>query len=227
MWPEVVLVLGSYLLGAFPLLYLLGRLRGVDLRQEEDMHISLWRKVGRVEGALGIGGDFAKGVIVVAVARAVGFDILWIAVAGVAVVVGQMWTVFNRFDGEKGNSIGLAMAGTLATIPLFIALVPIAAGAFIRTIPRLVKPTESVRQKLVFGGPPSLSLPLGVAIGFAVLPLIAWGLGYATEIIFAFVALFVLIMVRRVTAGVREELRQASNKKAVLLNRFLFDRGQI
>ena len=62
MWDELVLLLGSYLLGAFPLLYLLGRFRGVDLRQEEDMHIGLWRKVGRVEGALGIGGDFAKGV---------------------------------------------------------------------------------------------------------------------------------------------------------------------
>ncbi|MFC1963152.1 hypothetical protein ACFLVL_00815, partial [Chloroflexota bacterium] len=139
----------------------------------------------------------------------------------------QMWPIFHRFDGEKGNSIGLAMAGTLATIPLFISLVPIAFGAGIRTIPRLMKPTESLGQKLVFGGPPSLSLPLGVAIGFAVLPLVALGLGYAIEIVLAFVFLFVLIMVRRVTAGVRQELRQASSKKTVLLNRFLFDRGKI
>ena len=55
MWDKVALVIGFYILGSFPLLYLLGRLHGVDLREYDDMHIALWRHVGRVEGFIGVG----------------------------------------------------------------------------------------------------------------------------------------------------------------------------
>ena len=90
MWREIVLILGAYLLGSFPFMYLLGRLHGVDLRQYDDMHIALWRHVGRLQGAAGVIFDFMKGVIVVLVAREVGFAPEWVAFAGVVAVLGQM-----------------------------------------------------------------------------------------------------------------------------------------
>jgi glycerol-3-phosphate acyltransferase PlsY len=228
MWDEVGLIIGSYILGSFPLLYLIGRLHGVDLRKYDDMHIALWRNVGRVEGFVGVTFDFAKAVIVVLVARnAFGFDPGWVAFAGVAAVAGQMWPVFLKFDGERGNSIGLAMSGALATYAMFISLVPVIIGAAVRTIPRLLQRNQTLSEKLRFGGPPSLSLPLGMAGCFAVMPLAAWAVGQPRDVVFAFVALFVMIMVRRLTAKLSEDLRKPSWKNGMLINRLLFDRSEI
>ena len=228
MWDKVALVVGFYILGSFPLLYLLGRLHGVDLRQYDDMHIALWRHVGRVEGFIGVVFDFAKGVIAVLIARdALGFEPGWVAVAGVVTVMGQMWPVFLKFDGERGNSTGLAMSGALATYAMLIALVPVVIGAAVRTIPRLRQRNQNLNEKLKFGGPPSLALPLGMAVAFAVMPLAAWVVGQPREVIFAFVALFVLIILRRLTGGLSEDLRKPSWKSSMLINRLLFDRGEI
>lgn len=227
MWDELVLILGSYLLGSLPFMYIMGRRKGVDLREYEDMHIALWRNVGRMQGLLGVLLDFAKGVIVVLAARSVGFEPGWVAFAGVAAVAGQMWPVFMKFDGEKGNSIGLAMAATLATKAALIAMVLMATGFLIRTIPRLMQPNQSANERLKFGGPPSNSLPVGMAVGFAVLPLAAWVMGQPWEVIVALVGLFVMIMVRRATAGISEDLRQPSGKRSMLLNRLLYDRREL
>jgi hypothetical protein len=66
-----------------------------------------------------------------------------------------------------------------------------------------------------------------MAIAFAVLPLAAWLVGQPLEVVYAFVALFVLILLRRVTAGLSEEMRQPSWNNTMLLNRLLFDRSEI
>jgi len=227
MWDELALILGSYLLGSLPFMYIMGRIKGVDLREYEDSHIALWRNVGRLQGFLGVMLDFAKGYTVVLVARAVGFEPGWVGFAGVAAVAGQMWPVFMKFDGEKGNSVGLAMSGALATKAMLIGLVPIIIGFAVRTVPRFRKTEQSMDDRLQFGGPPSNSLPLGMAVGFAVMPLAAWVLGHRWEVVLALAGLFVLIMLRRATAGISEDLRQPSGKKRMLLNRLLYDRSEL
>lgn len=228
MWDKVALIIGAYLLGSFPLLYLLGRLHGVDLRKYDDMHIALWRNVGRVEGFIGVTFDFAKAVIVVLLARNVGgFDPGWVAFAGVAAVAGQMWPVFLKFDGERGNSIGLAMSGAVATYAMLLALVPVVIGAAVRTIPRFRQRNQNLDEKLKFGGPPSLSLPLGMAGFFTVLPLTAWAVGQPWEVVYAFIVLFVMIMLRRLTAKLGEDVRKPTWKNSMLINRLLFDRSEI
>ncbi len=223
MWSDIALIIGAYLLGSAPHLSALGKLRGITL--EGDLHIGLWRRGGRLVGTIGILTEFVKGVIPVLVGKSLGFDMLIVTLAGLAVVSGQMWPIFSRFNGEKGNSIGLAMAGALAPKPFFIALVPIAIGAIIRTMPRLLDRRQSLNERLKFGGPPSLSLPLGMAIGFLLLPIASWWLKEPLVIIAGYSALFILIMVRRLTAGLSGDLKANADIKSVLLNRFLYDRS--
>jgi glycerol-3-phosphate acyltransferase PlsY len=227
MWNEFLLIAGCYLLGSLPFMYIMGRLHGVDLRKYDDSHITLWREVGRVEGSLGVILDFAKGVVAVVAARAVGFDIGWVAFAGVAAVAGQMWPVFLNFNGEKGNSIGLAMSSVLATTAMLFALIPMVAGFLIRTIPRFRQADQSVGERLRFGGPPSNSLPVGMALGFAVLPIAAWALGYEWQIVVAFAGVFGLILLRRATADISQDWGKASDHKTLLLNRVLYDRSDL
>ena len=223
MWGEIALVLGAYLLGSAPHLSALGRLRGVKL--EGDLHQSLWQKGGRVVGGIGIVVDLAKGVIPILAGRSLGFNLWAVVIAGLAAVVGQMWPVFSRFDGEKGNSIGLAMSGALVPMALFIALIPVVIGAGVRTIPRLLSSRKSVAERLKFGGPPSLSLPIGMAVGFLVLPLASWWLKEPFVVTLGFSVLFVLIMLRRLTAGLKRDLRADSSVGDVLVNRLLYDRS--
>jgi glycerol-3-phosphate acyltransferase PlsY len=228
MWADALLILGAYLMGAIPVPYLLGRMRGVDLSQEEDMHISLWRKVGRGEGFVGIVWDVIKGgVAVVIVDRAC--DSGWGTVVGVglAVITGQMWSIFHGFRGEKGNTTGLGVSMALAYKAWPFLLAPILVGATVRTLPRLLDSTQSASERLKFGGPPSLSLPLGMLVAFALFPVGCWYTDQPRLTIVAGIILLALIVVKRLTAGLRDDLRTATDKRSILLNRALFDRSYV
>jgi len=227
-WTDIALVVASYLLGSLPQNRIIARIRGVDVSRERDLHIALWRKVGRVEGAIATIIDMAKGPVPVLIGYAYGFSLYTVCLAGLAVVAGQMWPVLSGFQGEKGNTTGLTMAAALSPVAVLPALLPMAVGFFVRTVPRLTDRSQSMRQRLKFGGPPSNSLPLGMIIGFAVMPLSAWLLRRPPEVAITLLALFVLIMVRRLTAGLGQDLEEAGGKKArLLLNRALYDRSRL
>ena len=224
MWYDIALVLGAYLLGSAPHLSGLARLCGMSL--DGDLHINLWRRAGPLVGLVGILGEFVKGVTPVLVGKGLGFDLLVVTLAGLAAVVGQMWPVFRRFDGEKGNSIGVAMAAALAPITLCIALVPLAIGVVVKTLPGLLDSRQSLNERFKFGGPPSRSLPLAMAIAFFVLPIASYLLGEPLVITSGFAVLFVLMIgVRRLTAGLRDDLPARTSIGSILLNRFLYDRS--
>lgn len=191
------------------------------------MHIGLWQRAGRLIGAAGVLGDLAKGVIPILVGRGLDFELPVIVIAGLAVVTGQMWPVFVGFDGEKGNSTGMAMALTLTPGITIFAIVPIVIGLAVRTIPRLMDSTQSVNERLKFGGPPSNSLPLGMCIAFAILPLICWILKQPVVVTIGYLILFLLIMLRRLTAGIKKDLTPGADIKRILITRFLLDRSRL
>jgi glycerol-3-phosphate acyltransferase PlsY len=218
---NLALVLGAYLLGSIPHLSLLARFRRVDL--DGDFHQSLWSRGGRLLAVVGIAGEVIKGLLPIIVGSRLGFELPVLALAGLAVVSGQMWPVFARFDGEKGNSVAFPMALALTLQTTLIAMIPALLALIARTLPRLLR--SSSRKQPVFGGAYSRVLPLGVAISLFILPLLSWYMGKPLEIILGYSVLFVLIMTRRITAGLRADLRGSTNLAAVILNRFLYDRA--
>ena len=233
MLADIALVIGAYLLGSVPYMLLLARARGVDLSQEVDLHIAMWRKVGRLEGLSGVIFDIFKGLIPILIGFYCDFRLVVVVSSGLAAVVGQMWPVFRRFDGEKGNTTGLAMFFILtilyhAYLALVIAAIPVLIGAGIKLIPRASAPGLTVSERFDFGGPESRSLPLGMAGGFAVMPLASWFTGQPLEMTLGFVVLFVVIIVRRLTAGLSADLKTATSSiGSILINRFLYDRSYL
>lgn len=213
-----MLIPAAYLLGAIPQVYLLGKLVGRDLRQEGDLHQALWR-ASRFLGVVGILGDMAKGAIPVLAARLLGAEVWLLGAAGVAVVVGQMWPIFLPSTGGKGNSTALPMALALSPGPFLIASVPIVLSVATRLLSRL-----STHQSPV-AGPPSYSLPLGMLTGFTLLPVAANAMGEGLPVTLTFVALWAAILFRRLTAGLRDDLKVAPHKGRVILNRLLYDRS--
>jgi glycerol-3-phosphate acyltransferase PlsY len=220
---DVVLVLGSYLIGSAPQLSALARLRRVEL--SGDYHMSLFQKAGIYIFSLGVILEFIKGAIPVLVGKWLGFDLYIVSIAGIAVVCGQMWPVFHRFDGEKGNTTLVGMAPALAYQPMMFAVIPIAIGAGIRTASRLFRRSGQNKNTPLVGGPFSRSLPLGMLIGFLALPIASWLQNQPPEVTWAFSIAFVLIMVRRLTAGLSRDLKAGAGIKRIVLGRLFLDRG--
>jgi acyl phosphate:glycerol-3-phosphate acyltransferase len=218
---SVIYVLGAYLLGSVSQLFALARLRRVKL--DGDYHMSLWQKAGLTLAVVGILLEFFKGALAILAGRWLGFDISVISIAGVAVVCGQMWPVFQKFDGEKGNTVGLGMAGALSYKAIICGIIPVAIGAAVRTFPRLFG--KRGQHTSILGGSNSLGLPLGMLVGFLVLPLASWRLQEPAPVTGALAAVFVLILVRRLTAGIRDDLKVSTDFKRIFWGRLLLDRG--
>lgn len=224
----VLLVLLSYLFGSIPFVYLLGRWRGIDLRREGSRNVgggNLWQVLGPLDGALGGVADVAKGLLPVWVARVMGFDVSVAALAGIAGIVGQNWPLFLRFHGGRGISASLGVVLFLAPRELIGAAIPMAIGGGMRSIPLFLSTSHlSLRQRLMLAGPSSKSFPLGVGLGIGLLPLLALALGEPPSITLALAAICLLMVVRRLTAGLAHDLRSGADRGVILLSRLLYDR---
>jgi glycerol-3-phosphate acyltransferase PlsY len=198
---------------------------------ETDLHIALWHKIGRLEGISGIVVDILKGVVPVIIGYYLDFRIIVVVLAGLAAVAGQMWPVFQKFNGEKGNTTGGGMALALsllyqAHLIIVTAAIIIFIGVSIRTVPRFLAPGQTLNERLKFGGPVSNSLPLGMVLGFAAMPLVSWIMKQPIEITISVTIVFILIVVRRLTVNLRTDLKAATGSVGrILVNRLLFDRS--
>jgi glycerol-3-phosphate acyltransferase PlsY len=201
--------------------------------------MALWHKVGRLEGLSGVLIDILKGVIPIVIGFAFHLHLAAIAASGVAAVAGQMWPVFQKFDGEKGNTAGAGMLLTLTVClsmtksphaywVFIIAAVPALTGFFIRTIPRFMAPGQTMSERFMMGGPVSNSLPLGMIIGFAIAPLASWLLNQPVEMTLGLLAVFIAITVRRLTARLSQDLKEPkASIGSILINRLLYDRSYL
>jgi glycerol-3-phosphate acyltransferase PlsY len=234
---DIALIVGAYLLGSLPYMILLGHARGIELSSEEDLHMALWTKVGRLDSLSGIIVDIIKGVIPVVIGFSFHLHLAATAASGVAAVAGQMWPVFRKFNGEKGNTTGIgfviaitsyltATTSPLAYLVFIIFAIPILIGACIRTVPKFIAPGQTLNERLMLRGPTSNSMPLGMFTGFAIAPIASACLRQPAEMTWAFLAVFVIIIIRRLTAGLSQDLKTATiSKGTMLLNRFLYDRS--
>jgi ABC-type dipeptide/oligopeptide/nickel transport system permease subunit len=69
----------------------------------------------------------------------------------------------------------------------------------------------------------ALSLPLGMLLGFIVAPVASWYSEGLTTIAQAFLALLTIIVVRRLTASLKADLKKGNVTIRMLIDRFLFD----
>ena len=122
-----LLYAGSFLLGSIPTAYLVAKTtKGIDIRQHGSGNVgatNALRVLGKKWALAVFAVDFLKGVVPVCVAFAVlggrdtGVDLLALG-AGIAAVVGHIYTPFLGFKGGKGIATG---AGALCAAypPLF------------------------------------------------------------------------------------------------------------
>ncbi len=139
MWPAIVVVATSYLLGSIPFSFLIARAFGVrDVRRVGSGNVgatNVLRNAGKAAGLLAFLLDAAKGGAATLLALRLAGDALLPALAAVAVVIGHMYPVWLRFQGGKGVATGLGAFAPLAPWP---ALWAVAAFVVVAAITRYV-----------------------------------------------------------------------------------------
>lgn len=208
-------ILLSYLAGSVSFPFWVARLRGVDLRAVGSRKLggsNLWKSVGPGEAIAGGLLDAAKGFVAVIVARAVGLPLEVQLACGIAAIVGQMWPVFHRFDGGRANSAGWGFALAADPVAFVIMMLPVLAAIAMRL---------AVRPR------PSRVLPLASLLSFAVFPAVIWEQDGTTAVVQAGLVVLALIIVRRITAGLGQDLATGASPARVLANRALFDRTEL
>ena len=111
-------IVGAYLVGGIPFGYLIGRMRGVDVRTVGSKNIgatNVFRTVGKKWGLLAFLCDVLKGLVPVLLAKAFASRPSWVPLAvGIACVVGHMLTPYMKFKGGKGVATAFGMLIGLA-----------------------------------------------------------------------------------------------------------------
>ncbi|MBC8209072.1 MAG: glycerol-3-phosphate 1-O-acyltransferase PlsY [Desulfobulbaceae bacterium] len=132
---NILFCLVAYLLGGVPFGLLLGRAVGVDVRNSGSGNIgatNVNRLLGRRLGLLTLGCDVLKGYLPVLAA------FLWlpesssreffVALCGLAAVVGHMFPVYLRFQGGKGVATAVGVFLFFAPLAVLISLFIFAAS---------------------------------------------------------------------------------------------------
>jgi glycerol-3-phosphate acyltransferase PlsY len=111
----VALTVLAYVAGSIPFGMVVARAKGVNLRAVGSGNIgatNVARALGKTWAIIVLLLDAAKGFVPVKVGQHLGLSPRAVAVAGVAAVIGHMFTIFLRGRGGKGvaTSLGVALA---------------------------------------------------------------------------------------------------------------------
>ena len=205
----LILILGAYVLGSVPTAYLAARLaRGIDLRQFGTGQVgggNLWRMTSWYLALPAGLFDLSKGLVMVWIAQLVGLSIAQQLAVGLAAIIGHNWPIFLGFNGGRG--VGTAL-GVILILPLINDMAPWAPVAFF--------------SLLVAGSLLLRSSALPVLAGVTAMPIVS-AFYEPPSVTLAFAAIFLVIVIRRLTAP-RVVETTAMSRKRLLLNRLLFDR---
>lgn len=133
------IVVFSYLVGSIPTSLIVSKaLRGIDIRNYGSGNAggtNVMRVLGWKEGLFVILFDALKGVIAVVLITRLFYDTIPFEnitpfddftlvqiIAGIAAVIGHIWTVFAGFKGGKGIATALGMLLMIVTVDMLIAI---------------------------------------------------------------------------------------------------------
>jgi glycerol-3-phosphate acyltransferase PlsY len=204
-----LLLVGSYLLGSVPAAYLAAKWsRGIDIRRHGSGNVG-------AANVLAAGArwmtlpviifDLGKGMLPVYIAHLLGLPLYQQVIIGLAAIIGHNWPVFLGFNGGRGL---LTTVGVIFVFSPWLAVIVVA---------------------FAYAWAPFKQLSLGSLFALILLPILSWflseplGIERTLTLTLGFVAMFLIVVIRRLTAP-RTPLTATVSTPRLLLNRFLFDR---
>jgi acyl phosphate:glycerol-3-phosphate acyltransferase len=164
----IAAVLAGYLAGSLPTGVIVARARGIDIRAAGSGNIgatNVARTLGKPLGALVLALDALKGFLPVFL-MATRLPDGWLALVGLAAILGHVFPVWLRFRGGKGVATGLGVFAALAPLPALAAVaayVLVVATSRISSLGSLTATsTLLVGMLLSRHSPPQIALALAV-----------------------------------------------------------------
>lgn len=154
-WKILLCILGAYLVGCINPTYIIGRLRGIDVRKKGSGNAGASNALilmGKYVGIFSALFDIMKAATVMWLAPVIFKDVPCIAeIAGVACTIGHIFPVFMKFKGGKGlaclGGILLALDWRLLLILLAIEIVVVLLVNYICIVPI----TASIALPIIYG----------------------------------------------------------------------------
>jgi acyl phosphate:glycerol-3-phosphate acyltransferase len=199
----VLLITGSYLIGSVPTAYLAVKWRyKKDIRNYGSGAVGASNVIRNFSKPLGILifiWDLGKGALAVWVAQLLDMQPAFQAGTALAVVIGHNWPVFLNFNAGRGVATSAGAAMVLMPWLSVIVVVGEAVSLLIH------------------------NSAICVLIGFGLMPIAAFILQEPLAISLGLSGLFLILVVRRLTAPLSERSKGVKTGE-LLLYRFLFDR---
>ncbi|WP_417999840.1 glycerol-3-phosphate 1-O-acyltransferase PlsY [Heliomicrobium modesticaldum] len=126
------LIVLSFFLGSIPFAYLVGRLRGIDIRQHGSGNVgatNAFRVLGAGFGALTLILDAGKGALAAWLGLANGETMA--VIAGLAAILGHTFSPFMRFKGGKGVASAAGVVLLLVPDVTLICLLAFGLAVFL------------------------------------------------------------------------------------------------
>ena len=127
LWP-----LAFFFVGLIPMGYLLGKMKGIDIRQHGSGNIgatNVWRVLGRNWGLPAFIFDFLKGFLPLFLLRVYVIEVssswqtaLLLVICGLAAIIGHNYTPWLGFKGGKGIATSAGVLAALMPPVLAVAL---------------------------------------------------------------------------------------------------------
>ncbi len=219
--------MACYLYGSLPVTEALAKNKGTNLRKDGTGKVgagNLWQTSGAVNGIIGGVFDIGKSALPVLIADSLRLGKGVGCAASVAGLIAQMWPVFKKFDGGRGNSSAIGLALTLSPKAFLMAMIPMLAGGAIWSLPIMMRNDLTWKQRMKFPSKNSDEIPLGMLAGWVGMPLFAWLMNEPKSVVRALLAMAVVILVRRITGGLSNDIAEGKDLKEVVRNRALYDR---
>lgn len=201
-----LLLIGGYLLGSVPAAYLATKWRrGIDIRQHGSGNVGAANVLAtgaKLTSIAVIIFDLGKGMLPVYIAQLIHLEPYQQVIIGLAAIIGHNWPVFLGFSGGRGL---LTTVGVVFILAPWLALILVA---------------------FAFAWAPFRQLALGTLCAMILLPILSWflseplGMERALPLTLGFIAMFLLVVIRRLTAPRTTPVPTSQ----LLLNRLLFDR---
>jgi len=124
---EGIFLIATYLIGAIPFGYLIGKFKGVDIRSKGSGNIgatNVARVIGKQYGIAVFILDFLKGFIPTYIAvKWFGLNSWMVTWVGLAAILGHMFTPFLGFKGGKGVATSAGALFGISPLLGFITLI--------------------------------------------------------------------------------------------------------
>ena len=131
-WQLLAALVLAYVLGSIPTGYLIGRLRGIDIREHGSGNIgatNTLRVLGKPAGIAALVLDIGKGFAAVTVLAGIAASgrssslsgPMMKVLLGISAIAGHNWTVFLGFKGGKGVATSAGVFLGIAWLPVLIS----------------------------------------------------------------------------------------------------------